>query len=86
MDHAGLFQQLEPLKVHLQSRMEMGLYSQSSSLLTARNHMEIMDAQVVLLSTLLIMLSILNLKLKVNILIKQQIKNVLHPNSKMMFS
>jgi hypothetical protein len=71
VDHAGLFQQLAPLKVHLQSRMEKGLYSQSSSLLTARNHMAIMAAQVVLLSMLLIMLSILNLKLKVNILIKQ---------------
>jgi hypothetical protein len=86
VDHAGLSQQQDPLKVHMLSRMERILHSQSSSLLTARYLMAIMAAQAGLLSMLLIMLSTLHLKQKVNILIKQLIKNAHHHNSKMMFS
>jgi hypothetical protein len=86
VDHAGLSQQQDPLKVHMQSRMERILLSRSSSLLTARYLMATMAAQAGLLSMLLIMLSILHLKQKVNILIKQLIKNAQHHNSKMMFS
>ena len=67
-------------------RMARASYSPSNSLLTAQYLMAIMAVQEVLLNMLLIMLSILLLKLKVNILIKQQIKSVLQPNSKMMFS
>ena len=70
----------------MQSRMERILNSRSSSLLTARYHMAIMAAQADLLSMLLIMLSTSHLKQKVNILIKQLIKNAQHHNLKMMFS
>ena len=70
----------------MQSRMERILHSQSSSLLTARYLMAIMAAQAGLLSMLLIMLSTLHLKQKVNILIKLLIKNAQHHNSKMMFN
>ena len=86
VDLAGLSQQQDPLKVHMQSRMERILHSRSSSLLTALHLMATMAARAGLLSMLLIMLSILHLKQKVNILIKQLIKNAQHPNSKMMFS
>ena len=70
----------------MQSRMERILHSRSSSLLTARYLMATMAAQAGLLNMLLIMLGTLHLKQKVNILIKQLIKNALLHNSKMMFS
>ena len=66
--------------------MERILHFQSSSLLTALYLMAIMVAREGLLSMLLIMLSIQHLKLKLNILIKQQNKNVLHRNLMTMFS